>query len=195
MTNRRPLSSDLTAADLWTPDPGTVAIWDKLQPGVTVTIVKRDPDGNESARYQGTVASEPTSGPWRALIATWTMRDVRQGGLTIATGDTLHERFSCEHPLNAFGVVSPAGEFKGWYANVTWPTFLEESLDGLVLIWQDLVLDIIVLPDGRIVHLDDDELAESVISRDFPVLTQAIATTRDHLVTLATASLSPFTKP
>lgn len=194
MSNRRPLSSELTSADLWTPDPGTVAIWDKLQPGIAVTIVKRDLDGNESARYPGTVASESTSGPWRTLIATWTMHDVEQGGLTIATGDTLHERFSREYPFNAFGVVSPTEDFKGWYANVTLPTFLEESPDGLVLIWQDLVLDIVVLPDGRIAHLDDDELAGSLISRDCLALKSAIITVRDHLVSLAAASLSPFTK-
>ena len=195
MTNRRPLSSELTSADLWTPDSGSVAIWNKLQPGAPITIVKRDQDGNEAARYSGTVASEPMSGPWRTLIATWTMPDVTQGGLTIATGDTLHERFSCEHPFNSFGIVSPSGEFKGWYANITWPTSLKESPDGLVLTWQDLMLDIIALPGGHIVHLDDDELAASPISQDFPALANAIVEARDHLVTLAAARLQPFVMP
>ncbi|MEO7077405.1 MAG: DUF402 domain-containing protein [Rhodococcus sp. (in: high G+C Gram-positive bacteria)] len=193
MNNFRPLSPDFTADDLWTADPASVANWEKLHTGGGVTIVKRDPNGKESARYPGTVTSDPAIGPWRTLTATWTMPDVTQGGLTIATGDTLHELFSCEHPFNAFGVMSPAGEFKGWYANVTWPAFLQESPDGLVLTWQDLVLDIIVLPSGQIVHLDDDELADSRIPHDFPQLANAIIAVRDHLTTLAPASLPPFT--
>ncbi|MGI8482679.1 MAG: DUF402 domain-containing protein [Thermomicrobiales bacterium] len=195
MNNFRPLSADLTSADLWTADPESVANWEKLHTGGAVTIVKRDAYGNESARYPGTVASDPAIGPWRTLSATWTMPDVTQGELTIATGDILHERFSCEHPFNAFGVMSPAGEFKGWYANVTWPAFLEESPEGLVLTWQDLVLDIIALPSGYIVQLDDDELADSPIPYDFPSLATAIITVRDHLVIAATAALFPFVIP
>ena len=158
-----------------------------------------DPDGNGSrslSRHQ--TASHPEVGPGgRARRRSQPGRcpTSPRGELTIATGDTLHERFSCEHPFNAFGVMSPAGDLKGWYANVTWPTFLEATPDGLVLTWQDLVLDIIALPNGHIAHLDDDELAESPIPRAFPLLASAIIATRDHLTTLATSSLPPFTKP
>ncbi len=185
------------AADLWAPDAGTMAIWNQLQPGTEVIIVKRDLDGVEAARYPGTVTVFPgdtIDGPWRTLVATWTMHDVAQGDLTFVTGDTLYERFSWEHPFNAFGVESSSGMFRGWYANVTWPTFLEETPDGLVLTWQDLVLDLIVLPGGRLIYLDEDELEDSPITQDDPDLAQTIVSIRDHLAGLARRNIPPFTR-
>jgi len=189
------LGPDRFHSNLWSPDPGTLALWERLRPGVSVTIVKRDPHGVETARYPGTVSNDPVASPWRTLIATWTMHEVWQGELAFTPGDTLHECFSPKHPFNAFAVTSPAGLLKGWYANVTWPTLLEESADGLVLIWRDLILDIVVLPTGSVTFLDEHEMTGSGIEREDPDLARAIVAARDHLADLATRDQPPFLNP
>lgn len=188
-------AADSPGTGLWETDPGTITLWDRLQPGVSITIVKCDARGVETARYPGVVSPYPVASPWCALMATWTMREVLQGGLAFIPGDTLHEYFSAEHPYNAFAVSTPARELRGWYANVAWPTRLTETSDGLVLTWQDLILDIVVLPNGSIAFLDEHELAGSELEQEHPELVRAIVAARDHLAGLASRWEPPFFNP
>ena len=177
---------------LWRPDAPTLALWDDLRPGRAVTIVKQDLNGVETARYPGTVIGDADTGSWRTMEAHWTMKDVTEGGLTFATGDMLHERFSPRHPFNAFAVTDPAGAFKGWYANVTWPALLRQERDELILTWRDLVLDVVILPDGTITCLDEEEfdLAQSQFeSTGFADEVRAI---RDRIIALANTGSPPF---
>jgi hypothetical protein len=190
----RPCPATDDPAALWLPDPGSLLLWHDLVPGTTVTIVKRAFDGTEAARYPAVVADEPTTGPWRTLIATWVLPTTTQGSLTFAPGDILHERFSPMHPFNTFGVQRPDGHFKGWYANVTWPTFLERTADGFELTWQDCYLDLVVTPNGTDL-LDEDELAEAPISLTHPHLTAAIHEIARTVQDLALAGLPPFIIP
>ncbi|MGN6031565.1 MAG: DUF402 domain-containing protein [Thermomicrobiales bacterium] len=190
----RPFPTADDPAMLWTPDPESVALWDALVPGVAVTVVKRRIDGSEAARYPATVGECDLPGPWRTLLATWVLPETIQGSLTFTPGDTLHERFSPEHPFDTFGVVSPGGHFKGWYANVTWPAFLERTGEGLELTWQDLYLDL-VLTDDAVDILDEDELDASPLPATCPALTDAIRTAIDTMRKLARVNDAPFMVP
>lgn len=188
----RPYPADDDPSALWTPDAGSVALWHELVPGTDVTIVKRRIDGSEAARYPARVAHDPSPAPWRTLIATWVLPETTQGTLTFSPGDILHERFSPEHPYDAFGAVSPDGRFKGWYANVTWPAFLERTPDGLELTWQDLYLDLVVTDDDVSV-LDEDELAAAPLAASHPRLVDGINGVLDDLLNLALVHRPPFT--
>lgn len=190
----RPYPGTDDPAALWTPDPETLALWDALVPGTPVTVVKRRVDGSEAARYPAIVADDDLPSPWRTLLARWTLPETTQGSLTFSPGDLLHERFSPEHPYDAFAVLSPDDALKGWYANVTWPAFLERTPGGLELTWQDLYLDL-VLTDLAIDVLDEAELDASHLSQDCPLLAEAIRDALNTLLNLALTEEAPFGRP
>ncbi|MGB3307039.1 MAG: DUF402 domain-containing protein [Thermomicrobiales bacterium] len=177
---------------LWRPDTPTLALWDDLRPGRAVTIVKQGFSGAETARYPGTVIGDAGDDPWRTVVAHWTMKDVTEGGLTFATGDTLHERFSPRHPFNAFAVTDVAGAFKGWYANVTWPALLRRERDQLILTWRDLILDVVILPDGTVTCLDEDEFELAQSQFGSAGFADEVREIRDRIIALAKSGSPPL---
>jgi len=153
-----------------------------LTPGSVVTVVKRAPDGTEAACYLAILAQIDAPTPWVELVAEWTLPRVDIAGLIFETGDILREFYSAEHPFNAFAVFSPQGTFRGWYGNVTYPAFMDVVEGEQVLVWHDLYLDAVILADGTMHLLDDDELAESPIPATDPAFAAAIVQARHHLI-------------
>jgi hypothetical protein len=167
----------------WKHDPASVSRLAGLAAGTPMTVVKRAPDGSRAARYTAHVVRANAPAPWIEIEATWTQRPVDVAGLLFQPGDTLREFFSPVHPFNAFALHSPSGVLKGWYGNVTFPAFLDELTPELTLIWHDLYLDVVILVDGSITPLDDDELAASSIPEFHPDLARAIEDARRDLIT------------
>lgn len=161
MTGQDRTASRRTPFPGWTPDEETLALWPLLAPGQAVTIVKWNPAGEEVTRYDGSVRRVHSAGQWIEASATWTHREVALAGLRFVPGDSILEYFSPVMPFNVFAVFAPGDRLRGWYANVTYPAFLRENGDKLELIWHDLYLDLIGLPDGHHVTLDEDELDDS----------------------------------
>ncbi|MBA2247440.1 MAG: DUF402 domain-containing protein [Chloroflexia bacterium] len=147
-----------------------------------MTVVKRAPDGSEVARYAAHVVPTIAPAPWIEVEAIWTQRTVDVAALVFAPGDILREFFSPVHPFNAFALRSVAGPFKGWYGNVTFPAFLDGSAPALTLAWHDLYLDVVILADGTVTLLDDDELAASGMPASHPDLARAIEAARRDLI-------------
>lgn len=168
----------------WHPDQASVEALAALTPGAVVTVVKRAPDGSEAARYDATVATTAAPSPWVELVAEWTLPRVDVSGLVFETGDTLREFFSAEHPYNAFAVIGPDDTVRGWYGNVTYPAFMEAASGEDILVWHDLYLDVVILPDGTRHLLDDDELEESSIPSTDPGFAAAIIQARRELIDL-----------
>ena len=166
--------------------------WTDLEPGRKLTIVKRAPDGSEAARYPGVVIDVAAPSPWLAAQARWVRRAVQTGELWFLPGDELHEFFSPHDWFNAFSVFSPEGTLRGWYANVTYPATIDFDADPPILIWHDLYVDVILLPDGNPVVLDEDELDASGLASANPDLHARILATRDELLELARARAFPF---
>jgi hypothetical protein len=143
--------------------------WRRLAPGRQLTIVKLAPDGSEAARYPGLVVAAPTVDTWVTVAATWTRAPIELDGLAFSPGDQLREWFSPTHPFNAFAVRAPSGDLRGWYANVTEPARLDVEAEPPLLIWHDLYVDLVGLPDGRFTIRDEDELrASGLRERDAP---------------------------
>ncbi len=104
----------------------------------------------------------------------------------------LLEWFSPRHPFNAFAVFSPEERFKGWYANVTHPARLDVAADPPVLIWHDLFLDLVGLPDGSFTLRDDDELLASGLANADPELHARILEAQSELIRRFEHRLPPF---
>jgi Protein of unknown function (DUF402) len=135
-----------------------------------VTVVKLAPDGSEATRYPGEVVAIDETERWTVIRAVWTYRRVDLDGLSFVPGDELLEWFSPHHPFNAFAVFSPDGRLRGWYANVTHPAWLDDRASPPLLVWHDLYLDLVALPDGTITLRDEDELlAAGLRERDAPL--------------------------
>lgn len=162
-----------------------------LLPGTVLTVVKLAPDGSEAARYQGEVAGHRQNS-WLLIQAIWTNRTIELGGLSFCPGDKLLEWFSPQHLFNAFAVFSPQDDFKGWYANVAYPTRLDTTTNPPVLFWHDLYLDLVGLPDGSFTLRDEDELLASGLADADPELHARILGARSELIRRFQGRLPPF---
>jgi hypothetical protein len=170
------------------------ATWSSLRPGAALTIVKLAPDGSEAARYRGEVIAHHGDS-WTVVQAMWTNLTVEVGELSFCPGDSLLEWFSPLHPFNAFALYSPNDSFKGWYANVTHPARLDVATDPPSLIWHDLFLDLVGLPDGSFTLRDDDELLASGLAKADPELHARIVKARSELMRRFEHRLPPFADP
>ena len=164
---------------------------DRLREGDTLTVVKLAPEGEEVTHYPGAVVAVRDDG-WIVVRATWTHRLVELDGLQFHTGDMLLEWFSARHWFNAFAVYAPDGHLRGWYGNVTHPAWLEIGHEPPRLIWHDLYVDLVGLPNGSFTMRDDDELRESGLDGHDPALHAQIITARGELLRRFQDRIAPF---
>ena len=170
----------------------SIDAWSTLRPGTMLSVVKLAPDGSEAARYPGEVTAGIDDDGWVMVRARWTYGTLELDGLEFRTGDLLLEWFSPRHPVNAFAVLSAEGKFKGWYANVARPARLDLATDPPTLIWHDLFVDLVGLPDKTFTIRDDDELHASGLLHLDPELHQSILSARAELVRRFERELPPF---
>jgi hypothetical protein len=166
----------------WQPDPASVRAIAELPVGVTIQVVKRAPDGRLATTYPAVRVETSAPSPWVELQAVWVVPNVTVAGLEFVPGDLIREYFSSEHPFNAFAVIAPEGYLRGWYGNVTYPATVEVIEDVHSLVWHDLYLDAVILTDGSLHLLDDDELAASGIPAAAPTFAVAIEQARQDLI-------------
>lgn len=124
-----------------------------------VTVHKLSPQGAELWRYQGTTLERTSSS--LTLEAVYDRHDEDFHGLALRAGDHFVETHYADRWYNVFAVYDvDSGKLKGWYCNITRPATLDEAD-----IWSvDLALDLVVLPDGRWVVLDQEEFAALQLS-------------------------------
>ena len=135
----------------------------KVRGGVTadsiVTIVKLDPQGRETWRYQGRMLSQ--EGSQIVVEAYFDREDRLFHGMPLCKGDRWLETYYTDRWYNILEIHSRADDaLRGWYCNVSTPARLE----GSMLSYHDLALDLLIFPDGRQIVLDDDEFAELSLS-------------------------------
>ena len=124
-----------------------------------VSVVKLDPQGQETWRYQGQIVSQ--AGSQIVLQAYFDREDRLFHGMPLCKGDRFLETYYTDRWYNIFEIHSRADDsLRGWYCNVSTPA----SLEGNVLSYHDLALDLLVFPDGRQIVLDEDEFAELDLS-------------------------------
>lgn len=151
-------------------------------------VVKVRPDGSVATSYSAVEIPSPEE--WIAVEAPWVHGHVDIIHFAFQPGDVLREYFALNRPLNAFATFRASGEFVAWYCNVTHPTAVSES----EIVWHDLFVDVVVLPDGTVFVLDEDELEQSGIANTDPELQAMILNARDELLALIETHAYPFSE-
>jgi protein associated with RNAse G/E len=121
----------------------------------TLNVIKLNPLGQETWRYQGQVLERQ---PDRLVLEAFFDRpDVDDfHGIQLRQGDRFIETYYTDRWYNIFEIHAVEDDrLRGWYCNITAPA----QLDGDTLSYVDLALDLLVYPDLRQFVLDEDEFA------------------------------------
>jgi uncharacterized protein len=138
-----------------------------------ITITKLSRSGKPPFSYPGEVVFRDEA----QIVARclWSLKSLDLGPFRLEPGDVFIEYYYLAEPFNIFKIHDTLGRLKGWYCNIT------ESLEvtGYEIRWHDLALDLLVLPDGRQILLDEDEFEALRPSEDLRLQAdQALATLR-----------------
>lgn len=149
-----------------------------------IAVVKQDAAGREVVRYNGHVLARGAT--WVKLEATYEFGDKPVGEIVFRRGDRFVEWHYTDRWYNIFEVhAGDDDHVRGWYCNVTRPARID---DGEVRA-DDLALDVLILPDGRVTILDEDEFAALALT---PAERQAARAAVDALRRAAGAGEPPF---
>lgn len=155
-------------------------------------VVKVRPDGSVPVTYPATVIENAAPAGWVAVEAVWSRDPIEMDGLLFSPGDRIHEYFSDREPFNVFAVFSAGGTLRGWYANVTYPSWMGVEAGSPAIYWHDLFVDVIGLPSGEVFVRDEDELEAAKVDFEDPGLVATILDARDELLRLFNAREFPF---
>ena len=122
-------------------------------------VSKDRPAIERKTRFDGTVqefachvlAVEPGK---RAVLRYDFERDWDVNGIQLPKGGFTAGHFWADRPYNVYHWLDPAGRTLGFYFNVGHTDEVSEVL----VAWRDLIIDVVVRPDGKIDILDEDEL-------------------------------------
>ena len=126
--------------------------------GSTITVHKLDEQGVEVFHYNGILIGE--RGNSLTLEAYYERSDVQFFGLTFREGDRFIETYYSDHWFNIFEIHDTDDDIKGWYCNITRSARIEQGH----IYAEDLALDLLVYPDGRVQVLDEDEFEAMELS-------------------------------
>jgi predicted RNA-binding protein associated with RNAse of E/G family len=149
-----------------------------------IAVIKQNADGREVVRYHGHVLARGAT--WVKLEATYEFGDKPVGEIFFRRGDRFVEWHYADRWYNIFEVhAGDDDHLRGWYCNVTRPA----RIDGGEVRADDLALDVLILPDGRVTILDEDEFAALTLT---PAEQQAVRAAVDDLRRAAQAGEPPF---
>jgi len=118
-----------------------------------ITVIKRNPAGEEVMRYQGVVLRRERNSV--QVEARFNRPDLPFMDTVLKLGDRFVELYYTDSWYNIFEIHDLANnQLKGWYCNVARPAQWEAE-DTLSYV--DLALDLWVAPDGTQTVLDEDE--------------------------------------
>jgi predicted RNA-binding protein associated with RNAse of E/G family len=122
-------------------------------------VSKDRPVIERKTRYDGSaqdfacriLALEPGK---RAVIRYDFAREWTVSGIALPKGGFTAGHFWIDRPYNVYHWLDPAERTLGFYFNVGHTDVISES----TVAWRDLIIDVVVTPDGKIDILDEDEL-------------------------------------
>ena len=120
-----------------------------------IAVVKLNFHGIETWRYTGEILFQDQEKV--ILQALFNRDDILFHGILLKKGDRFIETFYMERWYNIFEIHDrDDNQLKGWYCNIVYPA----KLEGQVLSYIDLALDLLVYPEGKQLILDEDEFVE-----------------------------------
>lgn len=119
----------------------------------SITIIKRNPDGQEVLRYKGLLLQR--SADCLTLEARFDHADVKVGQTILKRGDRFIEKYYKNRWYNILEIHDREDDsLKGWYCNIGKPAVWEA---GNIFSYTDLALDLWVATDGTQSIMDEDE--------------------------------------
>ena len=125
------------------------------------------------------VAVETTAGVAAAIILYRMPRAITIFGIDMPEGSFTLGYFWQDRPYNVYHWLDPDERTLAYYANVADRT----AITATTIAWRDLVVDVLVRPNGSVEVLDEDELPADLP----PPIARRIAYARDALVDGAAA--------
>jgi len=145
-----------------------------------LTVIKQNLEGQETFRYSGNVLVREDG--CLVLEATYDHIDMDIHGLSLRKGDRFVETYYADRWYNIYEIYRrDDGKLLGWYCNICYPALIGEHSLSFI----DLALDLLVLPDGTQVVLDEDEFAQLPLSAEVRARAlSALAELRDRFLPL-----------
>ncbi len=110
------------------------------------------------------------------------------GELRFVQGDRFVEHYYPGRGYAIWQIEQPNGLVKGWYCNISTPVEEHEH----TLTFRDLLLDLLVYPDGRMVELDRDEFDAAQGAGLDPAEAAAAEAALAEVREMARMAVSPF---
>lgn len=85
----------------------------------------------------------------------------RVGGLALPAGTLTLAYYWADRPYNVYHWLAPSGETLAYYFNLSGPVLIGRDR----LEWEDLEVDVLVTPDGRVHVLDEDAVPPDAAAR------------------------------
>ncbi|HXT34476.1 MAG TPA: DUF402 domain-containing protein [Chloroflexota bacterium] len=153
----------------------------------TITVRKHDWRGRFRYAWSGRMVDRTAE--HLTIEAIWNgPGEPRVGEITFAMGDRFLEFYYPGRGYAIWQIETPDGSLKGWYCNISTPV---EEHDG-TLGFRDLLLDLLVYPDGRVAVLDREEFEtarhEGLDPREATAAEAALA----EVQAMARAGVFPF---
>lgn len=101
-------------------------------------------------------------------------RDGQLGGVPLVAGTRCLGHFWADRPYNVYHAVDELGRAILFYINLSDRTVITPE----AIHWRDLIVDLLITPDGQCLVLDEDELPPDLD----PALLATIEAARDDLV-------------
>ena len=154
--------------------------------GQQLTVHKNDALGQPVMTWGGLVVAHDED---RITLEAEFNRSFYDLGLfVLEKGDLFRETYYFDRWWNVFEVRSPGGELRGWYCNITRPA----RLVGLDLYYNDLALDLLILPTGEVRLDDEDEFAALHLEEHDPQAFYAAQQAVTQIRTLLAEHRPPF---
>jgi len=127
----------------------------------SIKIIKQDYLGRDVWQYSGTLVE--VNETKIVIEAYFDREDTPVDKMVIRQGDKFIETYYSNQWFNIYEIQDQrSGNIKAWYCNISYPA--EILVDSVV--FRDLVLDLLVYPDGAQVVLDMDEFEALSVTGD-----------------------------
>lgn len=121
-------------------------------PRMKIKVQKKNPEGKVTYEYEGILLNRDENSI--TLEALFDREDMPFMDVVFKKGDRFVEHYYTDRWYNIFVVYDHEdGKIKGWYCNIGKPAVI----DGRVVSYVDLALDVWVSADGKQTVLDEDE--------------------------------------
>ncbi|MFQ5859347.1 MAG: DUF402 domain-containing protein [Anaerolineae bacterium] len=140
---------------------------------IAFTEIKRRLDGSVAQFECSLVHREPGHVVLRYVV---TGEGGEVAGIRLPGGTITYAYYWTDRPYNVYHWLLPDGSTAGYYFNLADQTEIGEDY----VEWRDLIVDILITPDGRCQVLDEDELPADLGPATRATLKRAKAEIRKH---------------